>query len=73
MEKREKEWDERFIYNKYENNQDKRPLPKKAKTDFSSNIKYLKEQMNSENVKKNNNNKTRGKSGFKIHKEKKIQ
>ena len=68
--KREKEWDERFIYNKYENNQDKRPLPKKAKTDFSSNIKYLKEQMNSENVKKNNNNKTRGKSGFKIHKEK---
>ena len=65
--KREKEWNDRFIYNKLENNQEKRPLPKKTKNDYSFNIKYLKEQFNSENIKKNNNNKTRGKSGFKIH------
>ena len=64
--KREKDWDERFIYNKLENNQEKRPIPYKAKNDYSSNIKYLKEQFNSDNIKKSNN-KTRGKSGYKIH------
>ena len=68
--KREKDWDERFIYNKLENNQEiKRTIPKKN-NDYSSNIKYLKEQFNSENIKKNNNNKGRGKSGYKIYKEK---
>jgi len=64
--KREKDWDERFIYNKLENNQEKRQIPYKAKNDYSSNIKYLKEQFNSDNIKKSNN-KTRGKSGYKIH------
>jgi hypothetical protein len=64
--KRERDWDERFIYNKLENNQEKRPIPFKAKNDYSSNIKYLKEQFNSDNIKKSNN-KTRGKSGYKIH------
>ena len=50
--KREKDWDERFIYNKLENNQEiKRTIPKKN-NDYSSNIKYLKEQFNSENIKK---------------------
>ena len=69
--KREKEWDDRFIYSKFDSNKDKIPLPKKAKNDYSSNIKYLKEQFYSENYKKNNtSNKTRGKSGFKIYKEK---
>ena len=67
--KREKEWDERFIYNKLENNQEKRPIPKKTKNDYSFNINYLKEQFNSDNIRKNNN-KTRGKSGFKIHMDK---
>ncbi len=68
--KREKDWDERFIYNKLENNQEiKRTIPKKN-NDYSSNIKYLKEQFNSETIKKNNNNKGRGKSGYKIYKEK---
>ena len=70
--KREREWDERFIYSNYEANKERRPLPKKAKNDYSANIKYLKEQFYPENNKKNNNtiNKTRGKSGFKIYKEK---
>ena len=64
--KREKEWNDRFIYNKLEDAQEKRPLPKKSKHDYSFNIKYLKEQFNSENIKKNHYTKTRGKSGFKI-------
>ena len=69
--KRENEWDERFIYSNYETNKERRPLPKKAKNDYSANIKYLKEQFYSENYKKNNiPNKTRGKSGFKVYKEK---
>ena len=70
--KREKEWDERFIYSNYETNKERRPLPKKVKNDYSANIKYLKEQFYPENYKKANNtvNKTRGKSGFKIYKEK---
>ena len=68
--KREKDWDERFIYNKLENNQEiKRTIPEKN-NGYSSNIKYLKEQFNSENIKKNKNNKGRGKSGYKIYKEK---
>ena len=65
--KREKNWDDRFIYNKLENNLEKRPLPKKAKNDYSSNIKYLKEQFNSDYLKKNTCKKTRGKSGYKIN------
>ena len=32
--KREKEWDERFIYSNYETNKERRPLPKKVKNDL---------------------------------------
>ena len=63
--KREKGWDERFIYNKLEDNiPEKRPIPKRAKNDYTSNINYLKEQFGDQNVKKSN--KKRGKSGYKI-------
>ena len=69
--KREKGWDERFIYNKLEdNNQEKRPIPKKAKNDYISNINFLKEQLGGENMKKSN--KKRGKSGYKIYHENKM-
>ena len=63
--KREKGWNERFIYNKLEDNiQEKRPIPKKAKKDYSSNINYLRAQFSGENIKKGN--KKRGKSGYKF-------
>ena len=69
--KREKGWNERFIYNKLEdNNQEKRPIPKKAKNDYSSNINYLRAQFNGENFKKSN--KKRGKSGYKFHHQNKL-
>ena len=64
--KREKGWDERFIYNKLEDNaNEKRPIPKKPKNDYISNIKYLKEQFNADNINQKKNNKKRGKSGYK--------
>ena len=67
--KREKGWDERFIYNKLEdNNHEKRLIPKKAKNDYTSNINYLKEQFSGVNVKKSN--KKRGKSGYKFYNDK---
>ena len=64
--KREKGWDERFIYNKLEDNNEKRPLPKKSKNDYTANINYIKEQFNAEKK----NNKKRGKSGYKIYHDK---
>ena len=68
---REKGWDHRFIYNKLEDNiPEKRPIPKKAKNDYSSNINYLKEQFGGDNLKKSN--KKRGKSGYKFYHENKI-
>ena len=53
--KREKGWDDRFIYNKIEDNStDKRAIPKKTKNDFTSNINFLQEQINGNaNQKKN--------------------
>jgi hypothetical protein len=45
--KREKGWDDRFIYNKIDDNSsDKRAIQKKTKNDFTSNINFLQEQNN---------------------------
>ena len=68
--KREKGWNERFIYNKLEDNiPEKRFVQKKSKNDYTSNIKYLKEQFNGEKAQKSSKN--RGKSGYKFYSESK--
>ena len=68
--KREKGWNDRFIYNKLEDNiPEKRPI-QKSKNDYTTNIKFLKEQFNGVNIKKSN--KKRGKSGYKFFSENKM-
>ena len=68
--KREKGWDDRFIYNKLEDNKEKMPIPKKAKNDYSSNINYIREQFGNDNMGQKKGNKKRGKSGYKFSQEK---
>ena len=69
--KREKGWNERFIYNKLEDNTgDKRAIPKKPKNDYKSNVNYLKEQFNVAINNQKKNNKKRGKSGYKFYHDK---
>ena len=66
QDEREKGWNERFIYNKLEDNYaDKRPIPKK--NDYTSNINFLREQFNNEKINQRKSNKKRGKSGYKFN------
>ena len=66
QDEREKGWNERFIYNKLEDNYpDKKPIPKK--NDYTSNINYLREQFNNEKINQRKSNKKRGKSGYKFN------
>ena len=68
--KREKDRNERFIYNNLENYNDKGQIPKKGKNEYSSNINYLREQLNYNYMNQKKNNKKRGKSGYKFDKDK---
>ena len=66
QDEREKGWNERFIYNRLEDNYaDKRPIPKK--NDYTSNINFLREQFNNEKINQRKSNKKRGKSGYKFN------
>ena len=65
QDEREKGWNDRFIYNKLEDNiLEKRPIPKK--NEYTSNINYLREQFNNEKISQRKGNKKRGKSGYKF-------
>ena len=67
--KREKGWDDRFIYNKLEDNSsEKRQIQKKP--DFTSNINFLQEQVSGNVINQKKSNKKRGKSGYKIYNDK---
>jgi len=69
QDEREKGWDDRFIYNKLEDNvPEKKPLSKK--NDFSSNINYLRQQFGNEKINQRKSTKKRGKSGYKFIQEK---
>ena len=69
QDEREKGWDDRFIYNKLEDNiPDKKPISKK--NDYTSNINYLKQQFNNDKINQRKSTKKRGKSGYKFIQEK---
>ena len=69
QDEREKGWDDRFIYNKLEDNvPEKMPISKK--NDYTSNINYLKQQFNSDKINQRKSTKKRGKSGYKFIQEK---
>ena len=69
QDEREKGWDDRFIYNKLEDNiPEKKPISKK--NDYTSNINYLKQQFNNDKINQRKSTKKRGKSGYKFIQEK---
>ena len=65
QDEREKGWDDRFIYNKLEDNVPEK-IPNSKKNDYTSNINYLREQFSNEKINQRKSTKKRGKSGYKF-------